>query len=231
MSIADNIKRVRENMEEAAINSGRKPEDILLIAVTKYVDIARIQEAIDCGITHAGENRVQEFMDKSDFFSKNNIFVNLIGQLQTNKVKYVVGKVPLIQSVDRLSLAQQIDKIAVSREVVQDVLIEINIAQEPQKGGITPEGSEVYDLLAEISAMKGVRVKGLMCVPPVVGEREAREYFAKLRRLFYDIRDKKIPNIFMEELSMGMSGDYTSAIREGATMVRVGSAIFGPRVY
>lgn len=231
MSIADNLKRVRESIANAAVRSGRTPDDVQLIAVTKYVDTARIQEAIDCGVTRVGENRVQEFTEKAEFFESNHVSVNLIGQLQTNKVKYVTGKVELIQSVDRLSLAQTIDKVACAREVVQDVLIEINIAQEPQKGGISPEGDELDALIAEVSLMKGVRVKGLMCVPPAVGEREVRGYFAKLRRLYHDIRDKNIPNISMEVLSMGMSGDFESAITEGANMVRVGSAIFGPRVY
>ena len=231
MSISDNIKRIRDTIADTAVSSGREVDSVKLIAVTKYVDTARIQEAVDAGITSVGENRVQECMDKYEFFCGNNLSVNLIGQLQTNKVKYVTGKVSLIQSVDRLSLAQQLDHIAVSRGVIQDVLIEINIAQEPQKGGLSPERNELFDLLAEISAMKGVRVRGLMCVPPAVGEREVRGYFAKLRELSFDVRDAKIPNIHMDELSMGMSGDYTSAIRDGATMVRIGSAIFGPRVY
>lgn len=150
----------------------------------------------------------------------------MIGQLQTNKVKYVIGNASLIQSVDRLELAKEISRLAVKAGITQDVLAEVNIGGEAQKGGIAPD--ELKDLLSIISELPGIRVKGLMCVPPAVGE-EARRYFASMRRLFEDIASAGIPGVDMRELSMGMSGDYKSAIKEGATMVRVGTAIFGAR--
>lgn len=199
-----------------------------LIAVTKFVEPDRILEAIDSGISDVGENRVQEFLEKELFFRNNKIHSHLIGQLQTNKVKYIMSKVKLIQSVDRLRLAQELNRVAEAKNAVQDVLIEINIGGEEQKGGV--HAYELYDLLYMISAMSRIRVKGLMCIPPAVSEREARSYFASMRKLFDETAAKRIPNVAMEILSMGMSGDYMAAIAEGSTMVRIGSAIFGERV-
>ena len=147
--------------------------------------------------------------------------------MQTNKVKYVIGYANLIQSVDRLELAKEISRLAVKAGITQNVLAEVNIGGEAQKGGIAPD--ELKDLISVISELPGIRVKGLMCVPPAVGEGEARRYFASMRRLFEDIGSAGIPGVDMQELSMGMSGDYRSAIKEGATMVRVGTAIFGAR--
>lgn len=229
MSIADNIARVRDKMQEAALLSGRNEKDVRLIAVTKYVDVDKIAEAVSAGIKDVGENRVQEFLSKEDFFSANNLSVNLIGQLQTNKVKYITGRVSLIHSVDRLPLVLQIDRAANALGIVQDVLIEVNMTDEAKRGGVQPD--ELTRLLEACSAVKGVRVRGLMCIPPVVDEAAARDSFAKLRRLSEDVSRLSLPNVFMDELSMGMSGDFASAIQEGATIIRVGSAIFGARRY
>ncbi len=229
MSIADNIARVREKMQEAALRSGRNVDDVRLIAVTKYVDIDRIKEAVSAGIKDVGENRVQEFLSKEDFFNENHLSVNLIGQLQTNKVKYITGRVSLIHSVDRLPLVLQIDRAANALDIVQDILIEVNMTDEAKRGGVQPD--ELTRLLEACSAAKGVRVRGLMCIPPVVDEVAAVASFAKLRRLSEEVSRLSLPNVFMDELSMGMSGDFASAIQEGATIIRVGSAIFGARHY
>ena len=229
MNIRENYLAIRENMEKAAAAAGRSAGSVKLVAVTKFVEEARIAQALDCGIASVGENRVQELMGKLDFFHTRGVEVNLIGQLQTNKVKYIIGKVDMIQSVDRPALAQEIDRLAVRQGLVQDVLIEVNIGGEAQKGGIAPE--ELPTFLEMVSAMNGIRVKGLMCIPPAVGEEGARPYFARMRELFETLGSKSIPNVSMEQLSMGMSGDYRAAIAEGATMIRVGTALFGARQY
>ena len=229
MSIRENYLTIRENMEKAAARAGRDVNAVKPIAVTKFVEEARISEALDCGVTAVGENRVQELTGKLEFFRARGAEVNLIGQLQTNKVKYIIGKVDMIQSVDRLALAQEIDRLAARAGVVQDVMIEVNIGGEAQKGGIGPD--ELPGFLEMISAMNGIRVKGLMCIPPAVGEDGARPYFAKMRALFETLGSNQLPNVSMEQLSMGMSGDYMAAIAEGATMIRVGTALFGARQY
>ena len=229
MNIRENYLAIRENMEKAAAAAGRSADSVKLIAVTKFVEEARIAQALDCGIASVGENRVQELMGKLDFFHTRGVEVNLIGQLQTNKVKYIIGKVDMIQSVDRPALAQEIDRLAVRQGLVQDVLIEVNIGGEAQKSGIAPE--ELPAFLEMVSAMNGIRVKGLMCIPPAVGEEGARPYFARMRELFETLGSKSISNVSMEQLSMGMSGDYRAAIAEGATMIRVGTALFGARQY
>ena len=224
MSIRDNYLTVMENIAAACAQCGRGEGEVKLITVTKFVDTGRIAEAVAAGARHVGENRAQEFRDKLDFFKENGLDAHLIGQLQTNKVKYVIGNASLIQSVDRLELAKEISRLAVKAGITQNVLAEVNIGGE---GGIAPD--ELKDLISVISELPGIRVKGLMCVPPAVGEEEARMYFASMRRLFEDIASAGIPGVDMRELSMGMSGDYKSAIKEGATMVRVGTAIFGAR--
>lgn len=227
MSIYDNYCAVRDSIAEAAIAAGRDPNEVRLIGVTKFHPIEDIEPAVNAGLKSVGENRVQELLDKLDYFNSAGLDVNLIGQLQRNKVKYVIGKVGLIQSMDRLELAKEVDKRARAASLVQDVLVEVNIGCEEQKGGILPD--LLPDFLGVLSEMPGICVKGLMCIPPAVGEQEARVYFAKMRELFHSIKAQKLPNIELEQLSMGMSGDYRSAILEGATMVRVGTAIFGAR--
>ena len=229
MNIRENYLAIRENMEKAAAAAGRSADSVKLVAVTKFVEEARIAQALDCGIASVGENRVQELMGKLDFFHTRGVEVNLIGQLQTNKVKYIIGKVDMITRDLVSALAQEIDRLAVRQGLVQDVLIEVNIGGEAQKGGIAPE--ELPTFLEMVSAMNGIRVKGLMCIPPAVGEEGARPYFARMRELFETLGSKSIPNVSMEQLSMGMSGDYRAAIAEGATMIRVGTALFGARQY
>ena len=227
MSIYDNYCAVRDAVANAAVDAGRNPSEVRLIGVTKFHPIEDIEPAVKAGLKSVGENRVQELLEKIDYFNSAELDVNLIGQLQTNKVKYVIGKVGLIQSMDRMELAKEVDKRARAASLVQDVLIEVNIGEEEQKGGILPE--LLPDFLGVLSDMSGIRVKGLMCIPPAVGEQEVRTYFAKMRKMFFDIKGQQLPNIEMEQLSMGMSGDYKAAILEGATMVRVGTAIFGAR--
>lgn len=227
MTVADNYRAVCDKIIETALRCGRKAQDVELIAVTKFVDTERIEQAVIAGAGSVGENRVQEYLQKADFFRSRKLNADIIGRLQTNKVKYIVGDVRYIQSVDRLSLAEEINRLALKKNVVQDVLVEVNIGEEAQKGGIST--LELKDFLYEVSAMQGVCVKGLMCIPPASDESEAQAYFARMRRLFEDVADEKIEGVHMQELSMGMSGDYMAAIKEGATMVRVGSAIFGTR--
>lgn len=227
MSIRENYLEICQNIADAAKQAGRRAEDITLVAVSKFVDEERIRLAHEAGANVFGESRAQELGEKMPMFEEFGADVHFIGQLQTNKVKYVIGNASLIQSVDRLELAKEISRLAVKAGITQNVLAEVNIGGEAQKGGIAPD--ELKDLISVISELPGIRVKGLMCVPPAVGEEEARRYFASMRRLFENIASAGIPGVDMRELSMGMSGDYKSAIKEGATMVRVGTAIFGAR--
>lgn len=229
LDVAANFLRVKENAAEAAIRSGRRPEDIRLVAVTKFVEPERIAPAFSAGCLEVGENRAQELTDKFDFFKQNGQAVHFIGTLQLNKIKYLVGRADMIQSADRWEAFTEINRLALKREVVQPCLVEVNIGDEPQKSGI--DKAELPELLKRISDMPGILVKGLMCIPPAAGGMDARYYFANMRELFENIKGMSIPGIEMQTLSMGMSGDYTSAIAEGSNMVRVGSAIFGPRHY
>ena len=228
IDVRRNLNEIMGNIETSAAVFGRNVEDIELIAVTKYVDVSRIQAAVDAGISNIGENRVQEFLSKLDFYDSLNLRKHFIGQLQTNKVKYVTGKVALIQSVDRLPLASAISRRAAELNIVQGVLIEVNIGNEPQKGGISAD--ELTCLLETVSAMPGIAIKGLMCIPPVMGEPEARKYFSAMHRLFIKLSQDRIEGVEMRYLSMGMSGDYRVAIEEGANMVRIGTALFGGRI-
>lgn len=229
MSVRDNYYTITENIEKACARAGRSAKDIDLVAVTKFVDEERIAEAIKCGASQVGENRVQEWEKKYGFFLSEGVRMHLIGQLQTNKVKYIINKgLSLVQSVDRLPLALEIERQCALHDCSQDVLLEINIGDEAQKGGI--DKSSVTGLLDEISALTHIRVKGLMCIPPAVGAEGAKAYFAQMRKLFDDLSRYKAANVEMRHLSMGMSGDYTAAIEEGATMVRVGTALFGARI-
>ena len=227
MSIEDNYLKIKENIVNAAVKSGRKEDDVTFVAVTKFVDTDRILKAIEAGADTVGENRAQEYLDKEEFFKKYKLNTHFIGQLQTNKVKYILGKVQLVQSVDRLSLAKELSRVASQKGLSQDILIEVNIGEEEQKGGVMPH--ELDGLLHEVALMPNISVKGLMCVPPAVGEREVHKYFASMRKLFDEMASKCMENVSMDVLSMGMSGDYMAAIAEGSTMVRIGSALFGAR--
>ena len=228
--VYDNLQRIREQMENACISAGRDPKKVSLLAVTKTVDADRINAAIRHGVTQIGENRVQEFIGKRDSLDLTNVKAHLIGHLQTNKVRQIVGKVQMIQSVDSMRVATAIDRCSRELDIVTPILVEINIGGEEAKSGIAPDALE--QLLCEIAPLQGVRVQGLMTVPPILHkECEKREIFSKMYQLFVDIKAKKLDNVDMQILSMGMSGDYREAVLEGSTMVRVGSALFGERHY
>ena len=227
MTIRENLETVRENMRLACERSGRKPSDVTLIAVTKYVETARIYEAVQAGVTEIGENRAQEFTEKLNFYKQNQLRAHFIGQLQTNKVKYICGKADLIQSVDREPLLDAIHAFAAKNGVTQDILIEVNIGREAQKGGVTPEALEA--LTERIAGLDHVRLRGLMCVPPAVEKEAVRPYFREMRAWFERLK-RAYPELPIDTLSMGMSHDYDTAIEEGATTVRIGTAIFGPRI-
>ncbi len=228
--VSQNLLRIREEIDKACADAGRRSDDVTLLAVTKTVDAERINAAIRLGVQHIGENRVQEFLGKQDALHLTGVQTHLIGHLQTNKVKQIVGKVQMIQSVDSLRVAQAIHRHSQELGTVTPILVEVNIGGEEAKSGVTP--SELENLLTEIAPLSGVQVRGLMTVPPILQkEREKREIFSKMYQLFVDIGAKNIDNIYMQELSMGMSGDYREAILEGSTMVRIGSALFGARNY
>lgn len=225
-----NYKTIEERIAEAAIKSGRSREDITFLSATKTVPPELINYAISLGLKYIGENKVQELLSKYDSYNLNDATLHFIGHLQTNKVKQIVDKVDMIQSVDSVKLAKEISKQSVAKGVNTDILVEINIGNEENKSGILPEQAE--DLLWEISKMDNIFVKGLMTIPPICeNEQKIRKYFHKMHNIFIDISDKNIDNISMEVLSMGMSSDYYEAITEGATMVRIGSSLFGERNY
>ncbi|MBQ4258305.1 MAG: YggS family pyridoxal phosphate-dependent enzyme [Clostridia bacterium] len=229
--LEENLKEVRERIAEAAVRSGRKPEDITLLAATKTVSARVINRAIELGVDHIGENRVQELMDKYDALNLSGCSCQFIGHLQTNKVRYLIGKVDLIQSVDSLKLASEISSQSLKKGACTDLLIEVNIGGEESKSGVEPSMlGELYD---QIAALPAVSVRGLMCIPPICdSQAEIMRYFSKMREYFVDITTKKSDNKRNDMiLSMGMSADYYEAILCGATMVRVGSKLFGKREY
>ncbi len=228
--IEDNIKIIRFNVEKAAKESGRNAKDVKIMAVTKTVEPVYINKAIELGIDLIGESKVQEFIGKKDELRLDNIEKHFIGHLQTNKVKNIVGSVDLIQSVDRVKLAREISKHSIRNNISTKVLLEVNIGKEESKFGFMPE--EVHESLAQISEFQGIEVCGLMTVPPISSNiDETRSFFSNMRQLFIDIEAKKLDNVNMNVLSMGMSGDYVHAVSEGSTLIRVGSAIFGNRNY
>ena len=228
MSIKENLDLINEKIKAAAEKSGRKREDVLLLAVSKTVDVPRIKEAVNLGLVDLGENKPQEINWK--YYEIKNVKWHQIGHLQTNKVKYIIDKVCLIHSVDSLKLAEEISKRAESKNITMDILVEINIAGEEAKSGVPLDEAEA--LAVEISKLDNVIVKGLMTVAPFVENPEDnREYFKQMRNLFVDIRDKNYNNIDMKYLSMGMTNDYEIAVEEGANIVRIGTGLFGARDY
>lgn len=230
MSIAENLARVRENIARAAEKAGRDPGDILLVGASKMNDAARVREAIAAGLPACGENRVQELLEKNAQGAYEGAELHFIGTLQRNKVKYLVGLARLIHSVDSVELMREIDRQARKRGLVQDILLEVNAAGEASKSGFAPEA--LPEMLAAASEFPGLRVRGLMTIPPICSTgMENLPYFLLLNKLFIDNGEKKYDNVRMDFLSMGMSGDYEAAISCGANMVRVGTAIFGPRAY
>ncbi len=226
-TIAENLARVRERIEAAANRAGRDPQTIRLVAVTKTVEPERIWEALEAGAKTFGENYIQEAQKKIPLLGPQASW-HFIGHLQKNKAKYAVRLFELIHSVDGLDLAEELNRAAQKEGKIQTILLQVDLGGEETKFGAPEE--TVIEICKKISALEGVRVKGLMTLPPFSDEPEdSRPYFKKLRLLRDRITELKIPRIFMEELSMGISGDFEVAIEEGATFVRVGTAIFGPR--
>ena len=229
-NIEYNLNVIRERIAKSAERSGRDASQIELMAVTKTVEPIFINHAISCGITLIGENKVQEFLGKKDFLTLDNCRAHLIGHLQTNKVRQIIPHVSMIQSVDSVKLAKEISKRSLGEGIVSECLVEVNIAAEQSKTGL--ELSALEETVCEIALLQGIKVKGLMTIPPICeNDKTLYEFFSKMRQLFIDIKSKKIDNVDMDILSMGMSGDYEAAIECGSTLVRVGSAIFGPRLY
>ena len=227
--LTENVIEVEKNIQDACDRAGRSREEVRLIAVSKTKPVSDIEEVLTTGILDYGENKVQELSDKYDVLPKN-IRWHMIGHLQRNKVKYLIGKTVLIHSVDSLRLAEQIEHEAAKADTIMNVLIEVNVAGEESKFGTTC--NEAIELVRAVAALKHVKIKGLMTIAPFTDNPEDnRIYFKKLKQLSVDIKSKNIDNVDMDELSMGMTGDYEVAIEEGATMVRVGTAIFGARNY
>ena len=227
--LKENLANVEKNIEQACKNAGRSRDEVTLIAVSKTKPVEMLQEIYDENIRDFGENKVQELCSKMEQLPSD-IRWHMIGHLQRNKVKYIVGKVELIHSVDTYRLAEEINIQAKKQNVIVPILVEVNIAHEESKFGISAEDAIL--LVEEISKLENIRIKGLMTIAPFVENPEDnRLYFRKIKQLSVDITNKNIDNVFMEILSMGMTGDYMVAIEEGATMVRVGTGIFGERNY
>ena len=230
MSIAENVARIREEMNRAALAAGRNPDEILLCAATKMNDADAVRQAVAAGVDCCGENRVQELTAKLGEDAYRGAPVHFIGHLQTNKVRQVVGKVDLIQSVDSQRLLREIDREAAKQGLVQSVLLEVNIGNEASKSGFQAE--EILPLLEKSGDFSNICIKGLMAIPPIshnMGDNV--KFFQKMSQLYVDIRRKKYDNVMVDCLSMGMSDDFTDAVKWGSTMVRVGTAIFGARNY
>ena len=230
MSIAENVAAVQDNIRAAALAAGRDPAGITLCAATKMNDAEKVRQAIAAGVQVCGENRVQELVQKLAENAYEGAQVHFIGHLQTNKVRQVVGHVDLIQSVDREKLLLAINEEAQKQGIVQDILLQVNIGYEPQKGGFLPE--DLPQVLQAVTRLGSVRVLGLMAIPPICQDStENHKFFQKMHEIGVDIRRKKYDNVLVDIMSMGMSGDYAEAIACGSTMVRVGTAIFGARNY
>lgn len=227
--IRENLVSVQKNIEESCERAGRNAEDVRLIAVSKTKPVGALKEAYEAGCRDFGENKVQELTEKYEELPKD-IRWHMIGHLQRNKVKYLVGRVYMIHSVDSVKLAEEISREAVKKNVTVPILVEVNVAGEESKFGTSVREAEM--LVREIAALPGISVRGLMTIAPYVEKAEDnRQYFVNLRQLSVDIKKKNIDNVCMDVLSMGMTGDYSVAVEEGATYVRVGTGIFGERDY
>ena len=227
--LKENLAKVEENIQAACDRAGRKREEVTLIAVSKTKPVEMLQEAYDLGVRVNGENKAQELASKYEVLPKD-IHWHMIGHMQRNKVKYIIDKVDLIHSVDSVRLAETIDKEAAKKGIVVNVLLEVNMGKEDTKFGLMPE--EVMDFIHEIVRFQHIKVQGLMTIAPFVeNPEENRIHFANLRKLSVDIAKKNVDNVNVSMLSMGMTNDYEVAIEEGATMVRIGTAIFGERNY
>ncbi len=230
MSIAENVAVIRAQIDAAAIAAGRDPKEILLCAATKMNNAAAVREAIAAGVDCCGENRVQELTQKLAENAYEGAPVHFIGHLQTNKVRQVVGKVDLIQSVDRMKLLECINAEAEKLGIVQDILLEINVADEESKSGFAP--TDIPALMEQIHIFSNIRIRGLMAIPPICKNKgDNNKFFEEICHLAVDIGSKTRHNVSMDFMSMGMSDDFTDAIACGSTMIRVGTAIFGARNY
>ena len=226
--IEGNVKRIKAEIARAAVEAGRDPDGILLVAATKTNGAEAVRAAVRAGVDICGENRVQEMLEKNALGAYEGVPLHFIGHLQKNKVRQVVGLCALIHSCDSLALLEEIAKTAEKRGLVQDVLLEINVGNEATKSGFQPE--ELTSVLEKAARFPAIRVCGLMAIPPICGKPEDnRPFFLPMQKLFVDNRQKKYDNVRMDFLSMGMSGDYTEAVRCGANLVRIVSGIFGPR--
>lgn len=227
MSVTENLSRIKERMAEAAIRSGRTPDSVKLVGVTKTVDLDRIKEAVSAGLQILGENYVQEARDKIREL-KDRVSWHFVGRLQTNKAKYAVKLFDMIQTVDSFRLAQELNRRAQPLGRTVPIIIQVNLASEVSKGGVEP--SECLSLIRQVSVLENLQIRGLMTMPPFFDQPErARPYFAQLREMSQKIAEAQVAGVEMNELSMGMSGDFEAAIEEGATLIRVGTAIFGER--
>lgn len=224
MSIKQNLEKIRQNIENACAKSGRKAEDVTIIAVTKTIDADRINEAVSLGLCDLGENRVQELLSKYELI-EGDVRWHLIGHLQKNKVKYIADKVCMIHSVESHSLCEEIERQCAKIDKVMDILIEVNVSGEESKSGITPD--EVYDFVKFASSFEHIRVKGLMTMAPFdANDDELHQIFSDLYKISVDISTKKLDNVSMDCLSMGMTNDYAAAVEENSTMVRIGTGLF-----
>lgn len=222
--VDENLKLIRENVGEAAEKCGRKTEDIRIMAVTKTVAPEIVNHAIELGLDLLGENRVQEYLSKAEAYSPAE--VHFIGGLQTNKVKYIIESVSMIQSVDSLKLGTEIDRLAAKHGRVMDILCEVNIGGEESKGGVAPD--KLRELIAQLAQLKNIRIKGLMTIPP---PSQSDVFLGRMQELYNDLRDNKIEGVDMQVLSMGMTHDYAEAVKYGSTLVRIGTGLFGARDY
>lgn len=228
--VAQNVRAIMQQVRDTALQAGRDPSEVQVMAVTKTVDPVLVNAAIGAGITLLGENKAQELCAKYDSYHKDGVQIHFIGHLQTNKVRQIVDKVSMVESVDSIKLAREIDRHCAAIGKVMDVLLEVNIGREENKTGVFPE--LLPALLEEAGNLEHIRVRGLMTIPPVCEtEEEVLQYFSQMRQLFIDIKQKKHDNISMEILSMGMSADYLAAVRCGSNIVRIGTAMFGQRNY
>lgn len=227
--VAQNVRAIMQQVRDTALQAGRDPSEVQVMAVTKTVDPVLVNAAIGAGITLLGENKAQELCAKYDSYHKDGVQIHFIGHLQTNKVRQIVDKVSMVESVDSIKLAREIDRHCAAIGKVMDVLLEVNIGREENKTGIFPE--LLPALLEEAGKLEHIRVRGLMTIPPMCEtEEEVLQYFSQMRQLFIDIK-QKYDNISMEILSMGMSADYLAAVRCGSNIVRIGTAMFGQRNY
>ena len=229
-SIAQTVHRISDQIQEISVNCGRNPADIRFMAVTKTVDAVRVNEAIDAGITLLGENKAQELCAKYEDYHKNGVEIHFIGHLQTNKVRQIIDKVTMVQSLDSISLAEELNRLCEKHQKQLDCLVEVNIGKEQTKSGIFPE--LLPQFLEQMTKFERIHVRGMMAIPPICEDIVQKEhYFSSMHELFIDIKEKKIDNINMDFLSMGMSDDYPTAIKHGSNLVRIGSALFGRRNY